>query len=222
MKYAILVGDGMADRPLKELNDKTPLEIAKIPNMNFLAENGKMGLVKTIPKGMEPASDVANLALLGNDPLKYYSGRGPLEAANMGVDLNDDEIAFRCNLVTVSKDKMDDYSAGHISSKEASELINYLNEALGDERVKFYSGVSYRHLVVIKAKNKDELNKLHKVKCAPPHNISGQAVSKYIPKGPGSDLLVKLIKSSKEVLEKTEVNRVRIDLKENPANMIWL
>jgi len=222
MKYLILVGDGMADRPLKELDGKTPLEAAKTPNMDFIAKNGSIGLVKTIPEGLEPASDVANLALLGYDPRKYYTGRAPLEAANMGVPLNENMIAFRCNLVTVSKDKMEDYSAGHISSKEASTVIKFIDEKLGTEYIHFYPGVSYRHLMVIECKDPQQRDELNKIKCVPPHNITGKSISKNLPKGKSADVLLKLMRSSRDLLEKHEVNNVRIDLKENPANMIWL
>ena len=150
MKYIVLVGDGMGDYPLPELGDRTPLEVAKTPNMDFVATSGKIGLVRTIPVRMKPASDIANLSILGYDPAKYYSGRGPLEAANMGIELGPNEVAFRCNLITASDDTLTDYSAGHISTKEAKPLISFLGEKLGTERIKFYPGVSYRHLVVIK------------------------------------------------------------------------
>ncbi|NQU73289.1 MAG: phosphoglycerate mutase, partial [Candidatus Omnitrophica bacterium] len=131
MKYIVLVGDGMADRPLKELDDRTPLEAARTPNMDYIVKHGQIGRAITIPSGMEPASDVANLSIMGYDPKKYYSGRGPLEAANMGVALDEFDIAFRCNLVTASGDVMADYSAGHISSKESRMLIKYLDDHLG-------------------------------------------------------------------------------------------
>jgi 2,3-bisphosphoglycerate-independent phosphoglycerate mutase len=223
MKYILLVGDGMADYPIKELGDRTPLESAKIPNMNYIATAGQVGLVSTIPKGLAAASDVANLSILGYDPEKYYTGRGPLEAANLGITLEEGEVAFRCNLITAADDKLVDYSAGHISSKEAAVLIKYLNEKLGDSNIKFYAGVSYRHLLVINTKKLGlSAEVLSRINCLPPHDIIGQDISSHLPKGEGADFLIELMKKSYVILEKHDVNHVRVDLKENPANMIWL
>src|SRR3990167_3573825 len=157
MKYAILVGDGMSDYPIKELEGKTPLEVAKIPNLNEIVKRGRIGLVKTVPTGMKPASDIANLSILGYDPKKYYTGRGPLEAANVGIELAEDEVAFRCNLVKINNDIMADYSAGHISEKEAKILIESLNGKLGSDRIRFYHGKSYRNLMIVKAKSREEV-----------------------------------------------------------------
>lgn len=220
MKYMVLVGDGMADYPVRELGEKTPLEAAKIPNMNYLANHGKVGLIHTIPKDFSPASDVANLSILGYDPVKYYSGRGPLEAANMGVALGPDDIAFRCNVVTVDGEKMVDYSAGHISSEEAATLIKFLDKNLGSDKVKFYPGISYRHLMVVSDKPLREA--LLDIKCFPPHDITGLKIKEYVPKGEGAEFMVKLMEDSMLLLAGHEINRVRIDLGENPANMIWL
>ncbi|MBU1863325.1 MAG: phosphoglycerate mutase, partial [Candidatus Omnitrophica bacterium] len=150
MKYIVLVPDGMADYPVPEIEGKTPLEVAKIPNMNYFARNGRAGLVGNIPERMEPGSDIAHLSLLGYDPRKYYTGRGPLEAANMGIKLDENEVAFRCNLITENDGIIADYSAGHISTQEAASLIKVLNKKLGSKFVKFFPGVSYRHLVVIR------------------------------------------------------------------------
>jgi 2,3-bisphosphoglycerate-independent phosphoglycerate mutase len=222
VKYAILVGDGMSDRPLAELGGKTPLEAAKIPNINEIVKRGRIGTVKTIPRGMKPASDVANLAILGYDPKLYYSGRGPLEAANIGVEIGEDEIAFRCNLITVTSDTLSDYSAGHITDKESAILMSYLDEKMGSDRVRFYHGKSYRNLTVIKTRSQSDLKELGKAVCVPPHDITGKSVSRHMPKGRGAGLLVKLMQDSRAVLERHEINRVRVDLKENPANMIWL
>jgi len=222
MKIAILVGDGMSDHPISELGGKTPLEVAKIPNMNEIAKAGKIGLVKTVPRGMKPASDVANLSILGYDPKLYYSGRGPLEAANIGIEISEDEVAFRCNLITASNDILADYSAGHITDKESKGLMEFLNKSLGTDRIKFYHGKSYRNLVVIKTRSKDELTELIKTSCTPPHDVSGQPILKNLPKGKGAELLIKLMQDSRELLEKHEINKVRVDLKENPGNMIWL
>jgi len=224
MKYIVLVGDGMTDRPLEELSGKTPLEAAKTPNMNFIAEKGRVGLTNMIPSRMKPASDVANLSILGYNPHKYYSGRGPLEAANIGIDMRDNEVAFRCNLVTVSGDgKMADYSAGHISNKEAHSLINALNAKLSTKDIRFCAGMSYRHLVIVKCNDKEELKGMVKLKCTPPHDIIGKKIESFLPKkGDYADFIKRLMGDSKPVLAASEVNRVRLDLKENPANMIWL
>lgn len=226
MKYIVMVADGMSDYPLAELGDKTPIEAAKIPNMTFMAKNGRVGVARTIPKGMTPASDVANLAILGYDPVKYYSGRGPLEAANMGIDLGENDVAFRCNLITEDRGMLTDYSAGHITTKEARVLIADMDRKLGTDNIKFYGGISYRHLVVIKNGRRFSIGKkeadLSKIKYMPPHDMVGQSVKENLPKGRGSEILIKLIEESKDVLMKSDVNNVRVDLKENPANMIWL
>ncbi len=220
MKYIVLIGDGMADYPIKELGEKTPLEAAKIPNMDFIAQNGKVGLIHTVPQGFSPASDVANLSIMGYDPAKYYSGRGPLEAANMGIALCPDDIAFRCNLVTIDRERMADYSAGHITSEEAATLIKYLDDKLGSAKIKFYPGVSYRHLMIIRDKALKEA--FLKINCLPPHDITGQKVDDNFPKGQSAEFLVKLMQDSRTLLSGHEINKVRIDLNENPANMIWL
>ena len=223
MKYIVLVGDGMVDRPLEELDGKTPLEVAKIPNMDFIAREGRVGLANMIPTRMAPASDVANLSILGYNPRRYYTGRGPLEAANMGINLKEDEVAFRCNLVTVGDGIMSDYSAGHISSDEAATLIKELDKKLGSNEIKFYVGMSYRHLVVFKCKDREELRGLVRAKCTPPHDITGKKIAKFLPKkGDCTEFLKEFMERSKKVLAEQEVNRVRLDLKENPANMIWL
>ena len=219
MKYIVLVPDGMADEPMEQLAQKTPLEVAEKPNMDYIVRHGVLARARTIPPHLAPASDVANLSILGYDPGKYYSGRAPLEAAYMGVELRDGALAFRCNLVTVSDEKMADYSAGHISSGEASILIGELNKALGSDEVRFYPGVSYRHLVVLK---NDKISDLAAALCTPPHDILAQPIKKFLPKGRESQILIDLMERSKAVLSSHEINKVRIDLKENPANMIWL
>jgi 2,3-bisphosphoglycerate-independent phosphoglycerate mutase len=219
MKYIVLVCDGMADYPVEELSGRTPLEAARTANMDFIAQHGRLGRVRTIPSGFTPGSDVAQISILGYDPKRHYTGRGPLEAANLGVNLEDDDVAFRCNLITASADTLKDYSAGHISSKEAAILINYLNQELGSNRIKFYPGISYRHLVVIKRGAQELLDRAH---CKPPHDISGKSILKNLPAGDGADLLISLMEESRRLLEKHEINLVRLDLKENPANMIWL
>lgn len=219
MKYIIIVPDGMADNPLEELGNKTPLEVAHTTNMDYLAQKGAVGLVKTIPDNMKPGSDVGNLSIMGYNPKKYLCGRAPLEAANLNIKLKDDEVAFRCNLVTIVNDKMGDYSAGHISTKEAAILIGALNENLSEDNIKFVAGKGYRHLLIIKVRNPQDFIK---IKCTQPHDISGQNIKKYLPQGLQAKLLLRLMEGSKEILENHSVNNVRIDLKENPANMIWL
>jgi 2,3-bisphosphoglycerate-independent phosphoglycerate mutase len=219
MKYIILVGDGMADYPVKELQERTPLEVAHTPNMDYIAQHGILGRIKTIPAKMNPASDVATLSILGYDPQEFYTGRGPLEAANLGIDLEENDVAFRCNLVTILEDTMVDYSAGHITSKESKELIEAINQNLGTDKIKFYSGVSYRNLLLVK--NGVEQN-LAKLECIAPHDIMGKKISLNLPEGEQADFIIKLMQDSRRVLENHEINHVRIDLKENPANMIWL
>jgi len=219
MKYIVIVPDGMADHPIEALGNKTPLEVANTTNMDYLAQNGTTGLVQTIPDGMKPGSDIGNMAILGYDPKTYHTGRAPLEAASMGIKLADDEVAFRCNLVTVEGSKMVDYSAGHITTKEASILIQTLNEEVDLEGVKFYPGKSYRHLLVLKVRDPEAYLKLQ---TTPPHDISNKDIKSYLPKGSASEMLLKLIEKSKVIFEHHEINKVRLDLKENPANMIWL
>jgi 2,3-bisphosphoglycerate-independent phosphoglycerate mutase len=219
MKYIVLVGDGMADYPLKELEERTPLEVARTPNMDYIAKCGRLGRVKTIPDKMKPASDVANLSILGYNPQEFYTGRGPLEAANMGIELEDEDVAFRCNLITASAEKLVDYSAGHISSAEAKILIEYVNDKLGNQQVQFHPGISYRHLMLVKKGAREHLDK---ISCQAPHDITGREISENFPKGDGAAIIIKLMQDSRRILEKHEVNQVRVDLKENPGNMIWL
>ncbi|MBP7215841.1 MAG: cofactor-independent phosphoglycerate mutase [Candidatus Omnitrophica bacterium] len=219
MKYIVLVGDGMADYPVAELDGRTPLEAAKTPHMDYIASAGQLGRVNTIPDNMSPASDVANISILGYDPQQFYSGRGSLEAANLGVTLEEDDVAFRCNLITVEGDTLVDYSAGHISSKEAADIIHCIDAQLGSQRIKFYPGVSYRHLMVVKG---GALQGLHDLACKPPHDITGQDISKNLPRGKKAEEIIQLMEQSRAILAKHDINQVRIDLKENPANMIWL
>ena len=223
MKYIMLVGDGMSDRPLKELGDNTVLESSRIPNMTFIAKEGRVGCAVTVPEALQPASDVANMALLGYDPRKYYSGRGPLEAANMGIKIKENEVAFRCNTVTIAEDKMADYSAGHITNKEARQVISTIDKKIGSNAIRFYPGISYRHLAVIDC-DKAKLNKeeLVKTACTPPHDILDKLIARYLPRGQASGFLTDLMLKSQDILNKLDINRVRIDLGENPANMIWL
>ncbi len=221
MKYIVLIGDGMADRPLKELQGKTPLQKAFTPNMDRLAREGIIGMVRTIPEGFHPGSDVANLSILGYDPRKYYSGRAPLEAASMGVDLKENDVAYRCNLVTLKFDKektravMEDYSGGHISTDEARHLIEGIDKELGTGAIRFYPGVSYRHLMVWQDGMLD-------VECVPPHDITGKEIADYLPSGQGEEVLRNLMRSSVGVLNCHPVNRERVSKGKKPANSIWL
>lgn len=219
MKYVVVVPDGAADYPLEILGGRTPLEVASTPNLDYLAKKGVLGRVRTIPSGFSPSSDVANLSLLGYDPKKYYTGRGPLEAANLGIELDEEDLAFRCNLITESDGKILDYSAGHISDKEAKILIEYLNKNLATSSIKFYPGKSYRNLMIYK---KGKSLGLDKLKYWPPHDIMGEKIKSYLPRGKNSDIIVELMEKSKEILALHEINKVRVDLGENPANMIWL
>jgi 2,3-bisphosphoglycerate-independent phosphoglycerate mutase len=219
MKYIILVPDGMAGLPLEELGDRTCMEAAHKPNMDMIARKGVVGLVKNIPRGMTPASDVANLSILGYDPGKYYCGRGPLEAANLGVSLGPSDVAFRFNTVTVENDNMADYSAGHISSKEVSVITELLNKEFTGGRYSFHTGTSYRNLLVVHCSTPEEAEALSKAKCFAPHDILDQSVSKHMPK---NEELSGIMLRSRELLASHEINNVRIDLGQNPANMIWL
>lgn len=221
MKYIVIIGDGMADRPIKELGGKTPLQQAFTPNMDKLASEGIIGKVRTVPEGLHPGSDVANLSILGYNPKEFYSGRAPLEAASIGVKLNDDDVAYRCNLVTLrfNKDKtqavMEDYSSGHITTEEARILIKDVDKELSSHEIKFYPGVSYRHLMVWSGGSLD-------VECSPPHDILGKNVSDYLPMGKGDNVLRDLMMRSVGILEGHQVNKERVNNGKNPANSIWL
>ena len=219
MKYVIIVPDGASDYPLEILEGKTPLEVADTPFMDSLAKEGVLGRVRTVPAGFIPSSDVANLSLLGYDPNLYYTGRGPLEAANLGIELEPKDLAFRCNLVTESEGKLHDYSAGHIKDEEARVLMECINKELGNKQHEFFFGTSYRNLMVMRNGKELELDKL---KFFAPHDIMDQDIDKYFPKGRNSQLIIDFMKRSQEILRHHEINKVRIDLGENPANMIWL
>jgi 2,3-bisphosphoglycerate-independent phosphoglycerate mutase len=220
MKYIVIVGDGMADRPLRELGGMTPLQKAVTPHMDRLAREGSLGRVRTIPEGMPPGSDVANLSILGYDPHRFYSGRAPLEAASIGVKLKKSDVAYRCNLVTLKFNRkktravMEDYSSGHISTQEATKLINDVGRSLGSDTIRFYPGVSYRHLMVW-TKGSDA------VECVPPHDIIGKNIVDYLPIGRGEEVLRKLMMDSVDILEGHPVNRSRIRKGRNPGNSIW-
>ena len=212
MKHVVILGDGMADLPLSELQGRTPLQAARISNMDMIAREGRNGLARTVPKGMPPGSDVANLSIMGYEPSKYYTGRAPLEAAAMGVSLGEDEIAFRCNFVTIVDGIMKDYSAGHISSEEGSELIRSLKPLMPAQRL--YAGVSYRNLLVLKA-GEDAI-------CTPPHDITDQSIAEWMPRGQDSKMLIELMEAALPILADHPVNVLRVSEGKGPANMIWL
>lgn len=215
MKRVVVVPDGASDDPLDELDGRTPLEKARTPNMDLLARQGRVGLVRTVPEGMEPGSDVALLSVMGYDPALHYTGRAPLEAASIGVSLDPSDVAFRCNLVTVQDDTLVDYSAGEISSEEARTLMVLISEKLSDSRIQFYPGVSYRNLMVWRG-GSDE------VRTVPPHNIMGQPIEPNLPQGEGEERLRSLMWASRELLEDHDINKRRLDEGKRPANMVWL
>lgn len=206
----------MADYPIEKLGGKTILQAARTPAMDYIAAHGKIGLAKTIPDGLPAGSDVANMSILGYDPAVYYSGRAPLEAASMGVALASDDVAFRCNLVTIEQGRIKDYSAGHISSEEAKILIETLDTEIGNEELRFYPGISYRHLLI--ARN----NLGAEAECTPPHDITGKKIEEYLPRGKEGDIFSDLIKKSMIFLELHPVNLKRIEEGKNPANSIWV
>ena len=209
----------MADYPIEELDNKTPLQVAKTESMDAIATRGKIGLVQTIPKGLPPGSDIANLSILGYDPNCYLTGRAVYEASSAGVRLDSHDVAFRCNLVTLTnsdgKTIMGDYSAGHITTGEARELIGELDVKLSGDQIRFYPGVSYRHLMVWK-------NGSEKVKTTPPHDISGRDVSPYLPEGEGAAKILQLMGEARNILNDNQVNKKRIADSKLPANSIWL
>lgn len=220
MKYALILGDGMADYPIPALNGKTPLAVADKPYMNLLAETGEIGLVKTVPDGYKPGSDVANLGALGYDATKCYTGRSPLEALSIGIDMKSDDVAVRTNLVTLGDEAdfadktMVDYSAGEITTDEARELIEFLQEKLGNDKYSFHAGVSYRHCLIIAHGSVN-------MQLTPPHDISGKKIGAYLPAGDGSGELTELIRRSNELLSSHPVNLARKAAGKNPANSIW-
>ncbi len=218
-KYVILLGDGMPDRPIPQMDNKTPLMLANTPNLDTMAREGSAGSVSTTPEGFEPGSDVTNMGILGYDPSFYYTGRSPLEATAMGVDLGPDDVAFRCNLVTLKPAGggviMHDFSAGHLETDDAKELIEGLNDAIGDESITFYPGVSYRHLMVWRGGRTE-------MKLTPPHDISDQDIRGYLPSGDGSDFIRKVMNDSQMFLSKHRVNIRRKAAGKKEANSVWL
>lgn len=222
MKYLVMLCDGMADEPNEALGNSTPMEKANKPCMDSLAAKAEVGIVKTVAEGLKPGSDVANLSVLGYEPAVYYSGRSPLEAASIGIDLKDTDVTLRCNLVTLSdeedyeKKTILDYCADDISSEEAKILIEYIQEKLGNDKFRFYPGVSYRHCLVWSNGNP------HPGVLTPPHDITGKVITDYIPKGEAVDELYDLMKKSYDLLKDHPVNKARIARGKRPANSIWL
>ncbi len=213
MKYAIIIIDGAADVKLPELGGRTPLEAADKPAMDRMARAGTSGLVKTVPDNLSPGSDVAIMSLLGNDPGRFYSGRAPIEAAARGISLGRDEWAFRCNLVTIMNGIMKDHSSSNISNDEARELVSFVQEKLGSDAARFYSGVSYRNLMTYRGEWAG--------KTKPPHDILDRNADEYFPQGKGSEPLVELIRKSQELLADHPVNSKRVLDGKNPATSIW-
>lgn len=222
MKYLVMLCDGMADEPFEELMNKTPMELAKKPCMDELAKHGEVGLVRTVDPTMSPGSDVANLAVLGYDACKYYTGRSPLEAMSIGIDLKETDVTFRCNLVTLSDDEsyedktILDYCADDISTEEARVLVEYIEEKLGDDEFKFYSGVSYRHCLVWSEGNSKP------GRLTPPHDITGKPIKDYLPTDVAREKLYPLMVKSYNILKDHPVNLKRISEGKRPANSIWL
>jgi len=220
MKYIIILADGMADEPIPALNDKTPLEAAKTPTFDTLAKYGEVGLLDTIPKGMSPGSDTANLSVIGYDPTKYYTGRSPLEAVSIGVKMEETDVCFRVNFVTLTEEgpywdkTIEDHSADEITTEEAGILLGAIKEAFEEGPLKFYKGVSYRHALIWNEGSTD-------VVLEPPHNILGQKITQYQPKGEYKDKMREMMEKSYEILNHHPINELRRQKGLRPANSIW-
>jgi len=218
-KYLILIGDGMSDWPIASLGNRTPLEAADKPNMDYMASHGALGMVQVVPKEMYPGSDVSNLSIIGYDPREVYTGRSPLEAASMGIELGREDVAVRCNVVALKNDgadsEMEDFSAGHITSAESAELLKDLQEKVKDKGVRFHPGVSYRNLMVWPDGN-------DRVETTPPHDIHGKKITEYLPRGEGADVLLDLMAASRELFENHPVNLKRRGEGKPEGNSIWL
>jgi 2,3-bisphosphoglycerate-independent phosphoglycerate mutase len=215
-KYVIVVPDGAADNPIELFGGKTIFEASEKPNIDFIAMNGRQGLCQTVPPSLQPGSDVAMMAVLGYDPAKYYTGRAPIEAVAQEIDVAESDWIFRCNLVTTAGGKMIDHSSGHISSEEGKIFIEELNKTLGSEHVRFYPGVGYRHVMVVKGYDFPDLQ------LQPPHDNIGIEIKKIMPRGKNADVLIDLIKKSENLLKDHKINLLRRNLKKNEATSIWL
>ena len=221
MKYLIVVPDGAADEPIQALGNRTPLAAANMPHVNALAAVGQVGMVSTVPQGIAPGSDAANLSVMGYDPAVYLTGRSPLEAASMGIDLSETDVAFRANIVTLEGDgsyeelTVKDHSSGDITTEEADQLIQAINEAFADDVVHFYTGVSYRHCMIVH-------NGSTNCELTPPHDILTKKTGAYLPKGDGAEFITSMMKKSYEILKDHPVNRARVKRGLNPANSLWI
>jgi 2,3-bisphosphoglycerate-independent phosphoglycerate mutase len=216
MKYCVIVCDGMADLPVAELQNMTPLQAAVTPAMDSLAGDGRVGLVRTVPRGMSPDSDVAMMSVMGYDPRKYHSGRAPIEALGAGLKLSADRVYFRCNLVTLDEDVMADHSGGHIAGKEAEALIKLLNEQAAPQGIRFHTGAGYRCFLSC------DHGLVGDVQTVSPQNILGRPINDQFPTGEGAELLRGIMEKSRELFAEHDINKVRADLGENPVSMIWL
>ncbi len=216
MKRAIIVPDGLGDWPIPELGDKTPLEAAEIPHLHELAKRFILGTLRTAPEGMYAGSDVCGLSLMGYDPKKYYTGRAPLEAANLGLILKPGEMAYRCNLVNAEGDVLTDYSADHVTTEEAETLIKEIQKKLGTPEISFHPGKMYRHIMIVRGKA------AKKIETAQPHDFQGNPFKNYWPKGEGAELFKELTEKSRDILENHPVNQARLKKGRKKANMIWL
>ncbi len=221
MKYLILVPDGAGDEIIERLDGKTPLETAQMPFIDGLAARGQVGMVRTVPPGIAPGSDAANLSVMGYDPSVYLTGRSPLEAASIGIDMSDTDVAFRTNIITLEGDGayedliIKDHSSGDITTEEADKLIQAVNRAFADDKLRFYTGTSYRHCLIVH-------NGETGYDLTPPHDVLEQRVGDHLPKGEGSDFLTDMMKRSYEILKDHPVNRDRIARGLNPANSLWI
>lgn len=223
MKYVVVLYDGMADYPVPALGGKTPMMCAKKPNMDYLAQRSEVGLIKTVADGLKPGSDVANMSVMGFDPMKFYTGRSPLEAASIGIDMKPSDVSLRCNLVTLSEDNkpyeektIEDYCADDISTEEAEEIIKTIEEELGTDEFKFYSGVSYRHCLIW-ANGTTDLGTM-----TAPHDITGKVITDYLSTAENAKPLIEMMKKSYDILKNHPVNLARKAQGKRPANSIWL
>jgi 2,3-bisphosphoglycerate-independent phosphoglycerate mutase len=222
MRYAIIIPDGCADEPQESLGGRTPLEAARKPNMNRLAREGVVGESNNVPDSLTPASDVATLSLFGYDPLKYHTGRAPLEAAAMGIELGPHDWAVRCNLVTVIDDAMTDFSGGHVSIPDGRRYMETVQQHLAGGPIEFHAGVSYRNLMVYRGSAERPAPFARDTRTQPPHDIPDQPIAPHLPTGPGSDLLRQLMDRSRELFAAHAVNRQRQARGESPVTQIWL
>ena len=213
-KHIICLGDGMADHPIASLDNKTPLEVANTPHIDFISKQGCLGMVDTVPPGFNPGSDVANMGILGFDPALYYTGRGPIEAASLNVDCNDDDLIFRCNLVTIDNNIMTDFTAGHISSEDSHALIKELNEGFSDSPIRFVAGVSYRHIMIAPAS-------FSALQTVAPHDITDNNVSSFWPQGNTMHAFKDIINKANTILTSSKINQARAHAQKKVANSIW-